>query len=74
MRVEDLVRYIDVCKQSFPDFDEWEVALEQCDETKCPNCASNVIFDSEQWKYIKSHAYGPHLNKEERILMIQLHY
>lgn len=61
MKISDLIKAIEQGKKSYPDFLEWNVAVEQHpDYKKCSNCKNNMIISKDpingETEYLKSHS------------------
>lgn len=80
MKVKDLLFLIETSKPSYPDIEDWDIALEQHPHyEECPNC--NKKEDSITLKncfcdtlFIKSHAIGCVHFKKQKIVGLQIHY
>jgi len=79
MKVKDLLENIERSKQSYPDFLDWDIALEHVDKPEEDiNCKDDIIthIDNDiEWKFIKSHAMGccSYFTKE-KVFGIQIHF
>lgn len=77
MKVRDLLEAIERNRDIYPDFMDWDIALEQHpDYEDCPNCENKMVVDGEQTGFLKSHAgccVGVYWYKD-KIFGINIHY
>lgn len=84
MKVKDLQKLIENSQKYYPDFLEWDIALEQHPEWyNCPNCnksedrliVPDCFGNGTDTLFIKSHAMGCcSYSSKRKIFGIQIHY
>jgi len=79
MKVKELLEGIERSKENYPDFLEWDIALEHVDKPEEDiNCKDDIIISNQggdEWKFIKSHAMGCcSFFTKQKVFGIQIHY
>ena len=76
MKVKELAENIERNKKEYPDFLEWDIALEHVEKPEEDvNCKDDIIKNGEGWAFIKSHCQGCcSFWTKRKIFGIQIHY
>lgn len=72
MKVEDLIKAIEIGKKDYPDFLKWDVAVETPFKIDV-NMKDDMLKDGEGWNYCKCHGFNTYMPKE-KVFSVNIHY